>query len=114
MITCTITALSPIHNTCSNGSTTVSGVGRFIASSDVPSIETVLRHCQGMLDRWKHHVTAYLECVHVKPLQGQGQVHKDKWTTTSGQRHAKGKAPIYVGTGSSRAVAKKKKSKKGT
>ena len=62
MVACAITAFCPIHNTCSNESTTVSGVGEFIASCDVPSVETVFRHCHSILDRWKHHITAYCTC----------------------------------------------------
>ena len=42
MVTCTITAFSPTHNTGSNESTRGSGIGEFIV--EVLSISTVLRN----------------------------------------------------------------------
>ena len=58
-----ISAFCPIHNTGSNERTTVRGIGEFIVSCYVLSIETVLRHCHRVLDRWKNHTCNIVERV---------------------------------------------------
>ena len=43
-------------------STTVSGVREFIDSSDVPSIEAVVRYGDRILDKREHYATTFLVC----------------------------------------------------
>ena len=43
-------------------STTVSGVREFIDSSDVPSIEAVVRYGDRLLDKREHYATTFLVC----------------------------------------------------
>ena len=69
MMAIAISAFCPIHNTCSNGSTTVRDVREFIDSSDITSIETVLRYGYRILDKGEHHAywtfTEHLLCIPV-------------------------------------------------
>ena len=68
-----ITAFCPIHNTCSNGSTTFSGIGEFIVSSYVLSIEAVVRYGDRILNKSEHYATTFL--VYSPNLQTTLAVH---------------------------------------